>query len=116
MASELDAAAEFLKKNLGLENDQLAEIVENFQDYREQIADLREEFRNYKKAGEELGNLNSQEARLNYEMYETFMAVHTNSIRISGSRSALKIAGQTFSKDIEKTIEELLAKYLMIEF
>ena len=116
MASEVERAIEFLRKNLRLESSDIEEIRDNFQDYAEEIYGLIAEFRNYKKAGEELGNLNSQAARLNYEMYEKFMAVHTNSIRISGSRSALKISGQKFSKDVEKTIEELLARYLMIEF
>ncbi len=116
MASEVDRAIGFLKKNLRLESSDIEEIRANFQDYSEEITNLMVEFRNYKKAGEELGNLNSQAARLNYELYEKFMAVHTNSIRISGSRSALRIAGQKFSKDVEKTIEELLARYLMIEF
>lgn len=116
MASEVDRAIEFLRKNLRLESNDIEEIRSNFLDYSEEISGLMMEFRNYKKAGEELGNLNSQAARLNYELYEKFMAVHTNSIRISGSRSALKIAGKRFSKDVEKTIGELLARYLMIEF
>lgn len=116
MASDIDKAIGFLSKNLRLEGDDIEEIRAKFPDYSKEITDLMEEFRNYKRAGQELGNLNSQAARLNYELYEKFMAVHTNSIRISGSRSALRISGQTFSKEIEKTIEELLAKYLMIDF
>lgn len=116
MASDIDKSIDFLRKNLRLDDNQLEEISANFEEYSKEISGLMEEFQKYKKAGEELGNLNSEAARLNYLLYETYMAVHTNSIRISGSRSAHRIAGNRFSKDVEETIQELLSRYLMIKF
>lgn len=64
----------------------------------------------------ELSRLSSEEARLNYESYETYMSVHANSIAISGHRGAIRISGQNLSRDIESEIEELLSKYIPIKF
>lgn len=116
MDSEASDALEILGKNLILSKSELEKLAANYGDYREEVEALLAEFRKHKQASAELSSLNSRSARLNYELYETYMAVHTNSIKISGSRSALRIAGQRLSQETEIEIEEILEKYLMMKF
>lgn len=116
MDSEVSKVIGLLEKNLILNSSEIEELAGNFEEYREEIESLLKELGKYNEAAEELSRLNSRSARLNYENYETYMAVHTNSIKISGSRSALKIAGQKLSRDIQNEIQDILDKYLMIKF
>lgn len=116
MDSETQHIFEILRKNLILDSYELAELEENLSEYRDEINSLISEFTKYSDANRELSRLSTRSARLNYENYETYMAVHTNSIKISGSRSALKIAGEKLSPEVVDEIENLLDKYLMIKF
>lgn len=116
MESEPGYALKAISKAVSITPGEMAELRSNFELYSEEIKDLLREMAEYNKVKEELGQLNSRSARLNYENYETYMAVHTNSIKISGSRAALKLGGLTLSEEIENEIEDLLSKYLMIRF
>lgn len=116
MNSEDKNTVEVLRRNLILDRYELEELESNFESYREDISSLLEELHKYNEVNRELSQLSTRSARLNYENYETYMAVHSNSIKISGSRSALKIAGEKLSKDVVKEIDDLLDKYLMIKF
>ncbi len=116
MRSENDKILNQLVKYVDLTPDQIQEIRDNFQLYERSILDLLAQASKYTKLKEDFSRLLSDEARLNYENYETYMAVHTNSIAISGHRAAIRISGQRLSKDIEIELEDLLSKYLMMKF
>ncbi len=116
MDSEKRRIIDLLRKNLVFTGKDLEEISDNFEQYREELQDLCSQINSHNLITEELSQLSSRSARLNYENYETYMAVHTNAIKISGSRAALRISGQKLSPDLDEEIEELLGKYLMMKF
>lgn len=116
MDSEKAKIIDLLRKNLVFKGQELDEISDNFDLYREELKKLCKEIDAHNRTTEELSKLSSKSARLNYENYETYMAVHTNAIKISGSRAALKIAGQRLTSELEKEIDDLLDKYLMMKF
>ncbi len=116
MDSERIRVLELIKNNLNLNSHEFKEITENFDAYDAEIADLAREIEEYKKIALEMGKLSSLSARLNYETYETYMAVHTNTIKISGEKAVIKISGQELSKEVKSEIDDLMEKYLMIRF
>lgn len=116
MQSDMDRIMGELVRYVYLTSDELKEIRGNFPIYENSVLKLIDQAYKYNKLKEEFSKLSSEEAKLNYENYETFMAVHTNSIAISGHRAAIRISGQRLSKEIENDLEELLSKYLMMKF
>ncbi len=81
----------------------------------EEIAELREEFEKFHSMNSRRLKLQSDYARLNYEIYETFMSTHQNAIAMSGMFSELRIAGRKPDKETIEEIEAILNGYLMFE-
>ena len=105
-----------LARHLNLSPEEIKEIRDNFPLYEVAIDGLLKVASINASLKGELSRLSSEEARINYESYETFMAVHSNSVAISGNRGAIRLRGQDLSSDIESEIDELLARYLLIKF
>ena len=105
-----------LARHLNLSPEEIKEIRDNFPLYEVAIDGLLKLASINASLKGELSRLSSEEARINYESYETFMAVHSNSVAISGNRGAIRLRGQNLSSHIESEIDELLARYLLIKF
>lgn len=116
METDIGPALEIVGRHVKLTPVELKEVRENFPFYERTISELVRYASRYEQLKEELSKLSSEIAKLNFENYETYMAVHTNSIAISGHRAAIRISGQRISKEVEKELEDLLAKYLMMKF
>ncbi len=116
MKLEISEIVAELCRHLNLSPEEIKEIRDNFSLYEVAIDGLLKVASIHASLKWELSRLSSEEARINYESYETFMAVHSNSVAISGNRGAIRLSGQSLSSDIESEIEELLAKYLLIKF
>ncbi len=116
METDIGPALEKVGRHVKLTPHELQEIRDNFQFYGSTINDLLKYISRYEQLKQELSKLSSEIAKLNFENYETYMAVHTNSIAISGHRAAIKISGQRLSKELERELEDILAKYLMMKF
>lgn len=116
MKTDLRKNLETLSRNINLSVDELREIRDNYREYEEEVEKLVGQITRFSELKDELSGISTKIARLNYENYETYMAVHTNSIAISGHRAAIRISGQRLSKELEEDLEELLDKYLMMKF
>lgn len=116
MGTEAARRLDLLSKHLVLSSEELKEIMDNYSYYETAVEELLGRIARHTELKDELSSLSAKIARLNYENYETYMAIHTNSIAISGHRAAIKISGQRLSKDVEEDLTDLLAKYLMLKF
>ncbi len=116
MEPEISKILGELCRHINLSSEEMTEIRENFSLYEVAIDGLLKVASKNASLIGELSKLSSEEARINYELYETFMAVHSNSVAISGNRGAMRLSGQNLSSDVESVIEGLLARYLMIKF
>lgn len=116
MKTDINITLEELRSHITITEDELQEIRENFQSYEGAIRELLNHVSKYNTLKWELSKISTDIARLNYENYETYMAVHTNSIALSGYRAAIRISGQRLSREVESDLEDLLSKYLMMKF
>lgn len=116
MTAEFPKSMDLLKQELTLSREELEELENNYAEYRELAENLVEEIMAFRRLKRESGDLDARSARLNYENYETFMAIHTNAIAISGIRAALKLKRKEVPDGLQDEVEDILSKYLLITF
>lgn len=103
-----------LKRHISLSEKEWNELDLNFDQYGQTIAELLQETSRSQTLTEETGHLDSELARLNYDIYEKHMATHTNAIKLSGIVAESKLTGKTISTDIRSQIDHILDNYLML--
>lgn len=81
----------------------------------EEISELKSEFEKFYRANSRRLRLQSEYAKLNYEIYESYMGTHQNAIAISGMYSELRIAGKGLAKRSIEDIEDILDSYLLLD-
>lgn len=81
----------------------------------DEISELKKELEKFYSTNARRLKLQSEYARLNYEIYESYMSTHQNAIAISGMYSELKIAGKALNKKNIEEIESILDSYLMFD-
>lgn len=95
-------------------DEDVQEIISNFDHYGPVIDELKKVSEEYGEKTSAMTSLNSQYARLNYEIYEKFMAVHVNAIKISSKKSEVSLLGLTTPRHLAEKVETILEKYLLI--
>lgn len=83
-------------------------------DHEDEIIELLEEAEKYYKMNSDRLRLQSEYAKLNYEIYESYMSTHQNAIAISGMYSELRISGKKLSPEMLQKVEDILDSYLII--
>ncbi|MDS0256770.1 hypothetical protein ApAK_03635 [Thermoplasmatales archaeon AK] len=78
------------------------------------VIKLLETYREYSVLIRLKNELLTQIARLNYELYETYMDVHITAIRISGLLSILRLSNVNIPDDVLERANRIMDGYLMI--
>ncbi|HLH85431.1 MAG TPA: hypothetical protein VKU79_01025, partial [Thermoplasmataceae archaeon] len=78
------------------------------------VRKLLETYREYSVLIRLKSELLTQIARLNYELYETYMDVHITAIRISGLLSILRLSNVNIPDDVLESANRIMDGYLMI--
>lgn len=80
----------------------------------EELQELTEEYKKFYRMNSRRLKLQSEYAKLNYEIYESYMSTHQNAIAISGMYSELRIGGRSLEVEFKGEIEQILDSYLML--
>ncbi len=98
---------------LNLTEEELEYFTRNSMD--DEVSDLLSELTKYYEMNGRKLRLQSEYAKLNYELYDSFMSAHQNAIAISGMYSELKMAARKLSSARIEKIEYLLDRYLILD-
>lgn len=63
----------------------------------------------------EINKLSGESASLNFETYETYMALHASAVRLGATLSSVKLNGVRVDPDMEIEIDKLLDRYIMLD-
>lgn len=104
-----------LRDEISLTAKEWAELEKNSTEYSETVDQLLKEIEHSNRLRNQNSRLDTRSAALNYEIYETYMAIHTNAIKISGQRALFKLKDLELLGDLKKEVDDLLEKYLIIQ-
>jgi len=95
--------------------DEVKEIENNFEEYRETIEELESEYSNYVENLRDKTFIQGKIASINYSSYEEYMKIHANVIKISALLSDLQMMGRLEKEKVDRKIKNLLNKYLILK-
>lgn len=101
-----------LAGTLNLTDEEISYLEQN--PMQENLAELMEEVGKFRSLKSEKLKLQSEYARMNFEIYDTFMSTHQNAIAISGMFSEIRIGGNEIDREKIEKIEYFLDRYLII--
>ncbi|OWP56268.1 MAG: hypothetical protein B2I17_06705 [Thermoplasmatales archaeon B_DKE] len=89
------------------------ELLSNENQYGKELSILLEEFFEYKKLKTEMAALQTRYAALNAEIYDLYMAVHSNAIIISATLAEHELMGNEPPDDMQEDAREILNEFLI---
>lgn len=104
-----------LLRSVSLTEEEKLELESNYPDYSEMIQQLLLEIKANNRIQGELNRLRGESASLNYETYETYMALHTSAVRLGGTLSSVKMAGLAVDHNMKEDIERILKRYIILD-
>jgi len=93
----------------------VAELLSKEDQYGKELSILLEEFFEYKKLKTEMAALQTRYAALNAEIYDLYMAVHSNAIIISATLAEHELMGNEPPDEIQEDTRDILNEFLIFQ-
>lgn len=104
-----------LEKILDLSESEKKIFRDNYFEYEDTIMELITVYRRYVSLLSEKSRLHTNMARYNFDIYETWMAVHKNAISLSSYRAEANLRNLKVESSIWDRLNEIIEEYVLIE-
>ena len=100
---------------MDLDDSEREEFRDNYFQYEDEIMELVKLYQKNQEMSEKKIRLHSQLARINFDIYETWMELHKNAITLSSYRAEINLRSIDIEKSLMKKLDEIIEKYVLIE-
>jgi hypothetical protein len=109
---EISALREIFKgEEIGI----ISNILENPEMYENEIDELLNEYYYHRNLTAELSSLQTRYSSLNIELYDLYMAVHSNAIVISAKVAENSLMNKGVGESLTTEIQKILDEYLIFK-
>ncbi|MEM0155998.1 MAG: hypothetical protein QW597_05295 [Thermoplasmataceae archaeon] len=99
----------------GEEMSTITAILENYERYESDINELLSLYYDHRNLSAELSSLQTKYSALNIELYDLYMAVHSNAIVISAKIAESNLMNKGIKESLMVELQDILDEYLIFK-